>query len=216
MASRPRARHEADVFTSLTDAAPSRSFAGTHPLEEPMQTLDHDQDSVHIDAPPQVVYALVADVTRTPEFSPEILRCTWLDGAAGPAVGARFQAVNKVSRGPAWKNRPVVVAAQPDREFAFSRSEKLAGTLVWRYLLEPDGTGTALTESYQVTRPISWLGWFVIGRLFGCHDRRAELARRHAAHVAADPRNRRARGQDRPHIAGHRLHFLNCRPCAPP
>jgi hypothetical protein len=140
-----------------------------------MQTLDHGQVSVHVDGPPQVVYALVADVTRTPEFSPEILRSTWLDDAAGPVVGARFEAVNKVSRGPAWKNQPVVVAAQPGREFAFSRTEKLAGTLVWRYLLEPDGTGTRLTESYQVTQPITRLGWFIIGRLFGCHDRRAEL-----------------------------------------
>jgi Polyketide cyclase / dehydrase and lipid transport len=140
-----------------------------------MQTLDHDQVRVHIDAPPEAVYALVADVTRTPKFSPEIQRCTWLDGATGPAAGARFEAVNKVSRGPAWKNRPVVIAAQPGREFAFSRTERLAGTLVWRYRLEPDGTGTRLTESYEVTRPISRLGWFIIDRLFGCHDRRAEL-----------------------------------------
>ena len=140
-----------------------------------MQTLDHDHVSAHIDAPPEAVYALVADVTLMPEFSPEILRCTWLDGATGPAVGARFEAVNKVDRGPAWKNHPVVIAAQPGRELAFSRTEKLSGTLVWRYRLEPEGTGTRLTESYQVTRPISRLGWFIIGRLFGCHDRRAEL-----------------------------------------
>jgi len=140
-----------------------------------MQTLDHDQLSMHIDAQPEAVYALVADVTRTPEFSPEILSCTWLDGATGPAAGARFEAVNKVTRGPAWKNRPVVIAAQPGREFAFSRTEKFSGTLVWRYQFEPEGTGTRLTESYEVTRPISRLGWFIIGRLFGCHDRRAEL-----------------------------------------
>lgn len=140
-----------------------------------MQTLDHDQLSVHIGAPRPAVYALVADVTRTPEFSPEILRCTWLDGATGPAAGARFEAVNKVTRGPAWKNRPVVIAAQPGREFAFSRTEKLSGTLVWRYLFEPDRGGTRLTESYEVTRPISRLGWFIIDRLFGSHDRRAEL-----------------------------------------
>jgi hypothetical protein len=144
-------------------------------MEEPMQTLDHDSVTLHIDAPSDVVYALVADVTRTPEFSPEILSCTWLDGATGPAPGARFEAVNKVSRGPAWKNRPVVIAAQPGREFAFSRTEKLAGTLIWRYQLEPDGNGTRLTESYQVTRPVSGLGWFIIGRLYGCRDRRAEL-----------------------------------------
>ena len=34
-----------------------------------MQTLDHDQVSVHIDAPPEAVYALVADVTRMSELS---------------------------------------------------------------------------------------------------------------------------------------------------
>jgi Polyketide cyclase / dehydrase and lipid transport len=140
-----------------------------------MQTLDHDQVSAHVDASPELVYALVADVTRTPEFSPEILRCTWLDGATGPAVGARFEAVNKAGRGPAWKNHPVVVTADPGREFAFSRTERFAGTLVWCYRLEPEGTGTRLTESYEVTRPVSRLGWFIIDRLYGCHDRRTDL-----------------------------------------
>jgi hypothetical protein len=140
-----------------------------------MQSLDTDQLAIHIDAPPEVVYELVADVTRTPEFSPEILRCTWLDGATGPAVGARFEAVNKVRRGPSWKNRPVVTVVRPGREFAFARTERFAGTLVWRYLLEPDEGGTRLTESYEVTRPITRFGWFIIGRLFGCRDRRGEL-----------------------------------------
>ena len=140
-----------------------------------MQSLDHDDVSVHVDAPPDLVYALVSDVTRTPQFSPEVRLCTWLDGATGPVVGARFEAVNKVSRGPAWKNHPVITAARPGREFAFSRTEKLAGTLVWRYQLEPDGDGTRLTESYQVTRPVSRLGWFIIGRLYGCRNRRGEL-----------------------------------------
>lgn len=140
-----------------------------------MQTLDRDQLTLHIDAPPDAVYALVADVTRTPEFSPEVMRCTWLDGATGPAPGARFEAVNKVSRGPAWKNRPVVTTVRPGREFAFARTEPFSGTVVWRYQLEPEDDGTRLTESYEVTRPITRLGWFVIGRLFGCHDRRAEL-----------------------------------------
>lgn len=140
-----------------------------------MQTLDRDKVSAYVDVPPEEVYALVADVTRTPEFSPEILRCTWLDGATGPAVGARFEAVNKVTRGPSWKNRPVVTAADPGREFAFARTEKLSGTVEWRYQFEPEGAGTRVTESYEVTRPISRMGWFIIGRLFGSRDRRAEL-----------------------------------------
>jgi ribosome-associated toxin RatA of RatAB toxin-antitoxin module len=34
-----------------------------------MQTLDHETVSIHVAAPPETVYELVADVTRMPEFS---------------------------------------------------------------------------------------------------------------------------------------------------
>ncbi|MDP1819019.1 MAG: SRPBCC family protein [Acidimicrobiales bacterium] len=140
-----------------------------------MQALDHDEVSAFVDAPPERVYALVADVTRMPELSPELVRCKWLDGVTGPVVGARFEATNKVPGGRPWKNRPVVTAADPGREFAFSRAERLAGTIVWRYRFEPEGTGTRVTESYEVIRPVSRLGWFVIERLFGGRDRRGAL-----------------------------------------
>jgi hypothetical protein len=140
-----------------------------------MQTLDHDTVSVRMAAPADRIYELVADVTRTPEFSPEILRCTWLDGATGPAVGARFAAVNKVPRRPPWTNKPVVTAADPATKFAFARTERFAGTVEWTYELQPDGDGTLVTESYAVTKPLSPIGWFIIGTLFGRADRRADL-----------------------------------------
>jgi uncharacterized protein YndB with AHSA1/START domain len=142
-----------------------------------VQTLDRDELTTFIDASPEEVYALIADVTRTPEFSPEVVHCEWVEGSTGPAVGARFEATNKVGRGRAWKNRPVVLAAEPGREFAFSRTEKFSGTIVWRYRFEPQGTGTRVTESYEVTRPVSRLGWFVIERFFGGRDRRGDLRR---------------------------------------
>ncbi len=37
-----------------------------------MQKLDRDEVSLTVAAPPEAAYALVADVTRTPEFSPEV------------------------------------------------------------------------------------------------------------------------------------------------
>ncbi len=141
-----------------------------------MQTLDRDEQSIHIDAAPEDVYALVADVTRTPEFSPEVVRCSWLDGATGPAVGARFEAVNKVRRG-SWKNRPVVTVADPGREFAFSRTEKMAGEITWRYRFAAEAGGTRVSESYEVVRPVSRAGWFVITWIFGNTDRRGDLRR---------------------------------------
>jgi uncharacterized protein YndB with AHSA1/START domain len=140
-----------------------------------VQTLDRDELTVHVQAPPDAVYRLVSDVTRMPEFSPEIRRCVWLDGADGPAVGARFRATNQVPRRPPWRNTPIVIVADPGREFAISRTEPFAGTLVWRYRLEPEDGGTRLTESYEVTRPITRIGWFIIGTLFARKDRRSEL-----------------------------------------
>jgi hypothetical protein len=77
-----------------------------------MQTLDHDQRSAVLAAPADVLWRLVSDVTRTPELSPEIRSCRWLDGATAPAVGARFEAVNAVN-GKSWKNRPVVTDIEP-------------------------------------------------------------------------------------------------------
>ncbi|MGI9147769.1 MAG: SRPBCC family protein [Chloroflexota bacterium] len=57
-----------------------------------MQTLDHDHLSLLMPGSPHTVYELIADITRMPEFSPELVECHWLDGATGLAVGARFVA----------------------------------------------------------------------------------------------------------------------------
>lgn len=140
-----------------------------------MQTLDRDEVSTVVAAPPEAVYALVADVTRTPEFSPEVVGCSWLDGATGPAVGARFEAVNRSGSGKTWKNRPVITAAEPGRQFAFTRTEPFAGSIAWRYRFEPVDGGTRVIESYEVERPVRRLGWLVIEKVFRGGDRRAAL-----------------------------------------
>ena len=141
------------------------------------QELTHDAVDRHIEASPEALYDVVADVTRTPELSPEVISCEWIDGATGPRVGARFRAVNHSGRGPDWRNTPVVTVAERGREFAFSRTEKGAGTIVWRYEFTPEGDGTLVTESYEVTRPVTLLGWFIIGVLYGNKDRRGDLRR---------------------------------------
>src|SRR5215213_3773227 len=140
-----------------------------------MQTLDRDEVGTTVAARPDDVYALVADVTRMPEFSPEVLDCRWLDGATGPAVGARFEAVNSAGSGRTWKNRPVVTVAEPGREFAFTRTEPFAGSIAWRYRFEAVDEGTRVVESYEVERPVTRLGWLVIEKVFRGGNRRAAL-----------------------------------------
>ena len=138
------------------------------------QTLDSDEVSIVVEAPPDRVYALVADVTRMPEFSPEILECRWLDGATGPALGARFSARNKAARGPSWGNKPVITALDPGRSISWARTEPFAGTVEWSYRFEPDGGATRVTERYDVTRPLRRLGWLVIGAM-SPGDRKAQM-----------------------------------------
>ena len=139
------------------------------------QELTTDTAERFIEAPPEVLYDIVSDVTRTPELTPDIVRCEWLDGATGPVVGARFKAINKQGRGPKWSNKPVVITAERGREFAFARTEPFAGTIEWRYRFVPEGAGTRVVESYTVTKPLSIVGWFIIGTLYGMKDRQRDL-----------------------------------------
>jgi len=141
------------------------------------QELTTDHVSRHVEAPPEAIYALVSDVTRTPEYSPEVVKCTWIDGANGPAVGARFKAINHAGRIPDWPNKPIITVADPGRTFAFERTEVGGGTIEWRYTLEPDGSGTRVTESYTVVQPVNLFGWFIINTLAGLKDRRGDLRR---------------------------------------
>lgn len=141
-----------------------------------MQTLDHDSTSITIDAPPEVVFDLVSDIHQMARFSPELVSCRWLNGAERAAVGARFEAVNHVGRA-RWKNRPVVTRYDRPHAFAISRTESFAGTLVWSYQLTSDGHTTQLMESYEVTEPISRIGWLIIEKLGGGHDRRTDIRR---------------------------------------
>jgi hypothetical protein len=128
--------------------------------------------SVVIAASPDVVYGVVSDVTRMGEWSPETVACEWIEGATGPSVGARFKGTNK--RGIArWSTKPKVVAAEPGREFAFQVDDDTR----WTYRFEPDGSGTKLTESFEMLRDIRWYYAVAERWLMGVKDRRADLVR---------------------------------------
>ena len=107
--------------------------------------------TIHIDAPPQAVYAMISDVTRMGEWSPETHTCVWIDGATGPAVGARFRGSNKrgIIR---WSTKPTVTIADPGKEFAFEVGSPGKEGTRWSYRMTPSGGGTELTESFEALR----------------------------------------------------------------
>ena len=105
--------------------------------------------SVTIDRPALEVFAALADITRIGEWSPECTSGRWVGGATGPAMGAKFEGDNKaVIAGitlKKWTTTSEVTACVPGEVFEFVAE----GFTTWRYELQPDGTGTKVTESFS-------------------------------------------------------------------
>jgi uncharacterized membrane protein len=120
--------------------------------------LRQDSHSVVIQAPAERIYALVADMPRMGEWSPECQRVEWTDGSTAPAEGAAFIGHNR--GGPAglmkWSRRGRVLTADPGREFVFVTEEGGKEGVQWRYHFEPVEDGTRVTESYEVHRIPAW------------------------------------------------------------
>jgi uncharacterized protein YndB with AHSA1/START domain len=110
-----------------------------------------DEVSLHIDAPAEVVYDLVSDVTAMGRWSPENTGGRWLGGATGPAVGARFRGSNRhgIVR---WWTHCTVTVADPPTAFEFRVAES---QMIWGYRFEPEGDGTLVTEYRRHTRPVN-------------------------------------------------------------
>jgi Polyketide cyclase / dehydrase and lipid transport len=120
--------------------------------------LTEDAASVVIEAAPEVVYDLVAELTRMGEWSPECDSVEWTDGATGPAVGARFVGHNR--GGPfkllRWSRAGRVLVANRAREFAFATEEGGREGVIWRYQFDAVADATRVTESYQVESIPVW------------------------------------------------------------
>jgi hypothetical protein len=134
----------------------------------------HDSVTIHIDASPDQVWALVSDVTKIGRYSPETFEAEWLDGATGPALGARFRGhVKRNGKGPTYWTRCVVTKCEPGRDFFFGVTPKAEQLSEWGYHLEPSGDGTDVTESFTLA-PKWWMKvyWALLGRLRGRTNRR--------------------------------------------
>ncbi len=122
--------------------------------------------TVHVAAPAERVWGLLADVRRIGEFSPETFEAEWLDGASGPEVGARFRGhVRRNGRGPVYWTTCTVVASDPGCEFAFGVGGTGRTLNTWRYQLIPRSGGTDVTESFELSdTPLLRLYWALAGR----------------------------------------------------
>jgi len=123
--------------------------------------------SVWMDAPPATVWALVSDVTRIGEFSPETFEARWRHGYDGPAVGAKFKGhVKRNGVGPTYWSPCTVTVCEPDRVFEFSVGTDDVPVNNWGYRLEPREGGTLVTEYFRLETNLAMRAyWTVLGAL---------------------------------------------------
>jgi uncharacterized protein YndB with AHSA1/START domain len=130
--------------------------------------------TITVRAEPDRLWAMVTDVSRMGEWSPETERAEWLDGASEAVVGARFKGHNR--RGKAkWFTVCEVIEAEPGRVFAFAVGGAAKPSTVWRYQFAPKPEGTEVTESFELTKALGFSSRLLTRMTTGVRDRRADL-----------------------------------------
>ena len=125
----------------------------------------HAAVTLHVDAEPLEVWELVSDITRMGEYSPEVFEAEWLDGATGPAVGARYRGhVKRNERGPVYWTTCRVTECVPGEVFEFAVIMRDQPVNTWRYeFAAAEGGGTDVTESFHLVDNILTKIWRPLG-----------------------------------------------------
>jgi hypothetical protein len=111
--------------------------------------------SIDVAAEAHVVWAMVTDLPKMGEYSPENIGGEWTHGFTGPAVGARFRGTN-INDAKQWWTKVTVVECQPCRLFTFDvRTPFGVRVSRWSYEITPTEGGCLLTEH-----------WFRVGNWF--------------------------------------------------
>lgn len=128
------------------------------------------------------VFDAISDITRMGEWSPECTAGRWIEGADGPAVGAKFEGDNVASIGPItlkkWTTTSEVTEFEPNETFEFMS----AGYTRWRYdFIEREGK-TVVTESFSYAPYTGWQG-FVYGTVMRRHSSMVKGAQATLDHI---------------------------------
>lgn len=105
--------------------------------------MSHVRHSVHIEAPPEQVWAIGRDPERMPEWNTTVVSVKEADGPLD-TTGARFTVVSKIAGRPldiTWQIEEV----EAPRFFVATATTPLGGSARQRVDYEPDGTGTRVT-----------------------------------------------------------------------
>jgi uncharacterized protein YndB with AHSA1/START domain len=118
------------------------------------------QAQVDIDAPASKVWALISDLRRMPEWSPQ---CRWMKQFGPLRPGTRTLNLNRRNR-MFWTTTCTVVEVVPEKKLAFRVNTNRA---IWSYELEPNDGGTRVIESRHAENGVSAFSSMSINTLLG-------------------------------------------------
>jgi uncharacterized membrane protein len=132
---------------------------------------------VEVAAPVHAVWQVLADVTRTGEWSHECQRVTWLDGATSASYGARFRGDN-LWLAFRWSRTNEIIELEPEHVIAWRTvpSWRFPDSTEWRFTLEASTLGTRITQTYELVHAPAWWAWLMARMVPPHRDRSAALA----------------------------------------
>jgi uncharacterized protein YndB with AHSA1/START domain len=107
--------------------------------------------SIHIDARPEDVYALVSDPLLMAQWSPECVGCRWLGPAQRAEVGARFRGTSRNGERK-WTTTSAITDMRTGELFAWEVTYFRQPVARWEYRVERDGHGVRLVEAVDDRR----------------------------------------------------------------
>ena len=99
-----------------------------------------------IAATPSQLWPYVSDIDLPARFSSEFRGAEWLDGATGPALGARFRGTNEHPAAGRWQVECTIVEFEPERAIGWKVAGPDGAAAQWRFTLEPVEGGTRVTQ----------------------------------------------------------------------
>ena len=118
-------------------------------MRPPARAIASHEASIEIAASARSLYAMVSDISRMGEWSPEAVGGRWASEATG-AVGDWFIGQNQTSARE-WERECQVAAADPERDFTFVTGGLEKSWTWWSYEFEPmSDVSTTVTERWWV------------------------------------------------------------------
>lgn len=118
------------------------------------------QAQIAINAPVPKVWALISDLRRMPQWSPQ---CRWMKPIGPLRQGARTINLNRRNL-LFWPTTCTVVEVVPEKKLAFRVDSNRS---IWSYELEPNGEGTRVIESRHAENGVSSFSNLSVNLLLG-------------------------------------------------